>query len=336
MAKAVSVYRGTHVESTHDIHVAVANVDGDLLYSFGDSNRFTFPRSSMKPFQAIALMETGAADEFQFEEADLAVICSSHSGEPFHLKRVESILHKIKLQEDCLQCGTHIPRDIKNYNELIRAGGELSPKFSNCSGKHAGMLAAVVYKGEDLKTYRELNHPHQQRILNAIEAVCDFKRDKLEISVDGCGVPVHGLPLDRVAIGFSRLANPFSCAGFKHQNNLERLRRAMVNYPELVAGTDRFDTDLMRVFKGRLVAKGGAEGVQCIGDTKTGVGIAIKVEDGNNRAATVAAMEVLLQLGICDEEQYSLLEHHISAPVLNARNEKIGVIKPQFQLLQHN
>lgn len=335
MKKAITVYRGSYIESTHEIHVAVVNTKGELLYSYGDPNRLTFPRSSMKPFQAIPVIESGAANAFEFGEADVSLICASHSGEAIHRDRVMEILSRLHLEEEALQCGTHIPRDIESYNELIRKGGELTPVFSNCSGKHSGMLTAVKHLGEDIHSYRELNHPHQQRILQAIEEVCSFPKDQMDISVDGCGVPVHRLPLLNTAWGYARLADSSSLENKTRAETLERIRHAMTTFPEMVGGKDRFDTDLMRVFNGRIVAKAGAEAVQCLGDSETGIGIAIKVEDGGPRATSVATMEVLKQLGIGDESVYSQLEQYIHAPVLNARKDKIGVIQADFRLVEH-
>ncbi|HWO77094.1 MAG TPA: asparaginase [Bacillus sp. (in: firmicutes)] len=336
MEKAIQVYRGPYLESTHDIHIAVVNTEGELVYSYGDPNRLTFPRSSMKPFQAIPVVETGAADAFRFDEADLSLICASHSGEPIHRNRVMDILGRLKLEENALQCGTHIPRDMDSYKELIKNGGELTAVFSNCSGKHSGMLTAVVHMGEDIHTYREIDHPHQQRILQAIEEVCQFPKESIEISVDGCGVPVHRLPLKNTALGYARLAKSSAMENKERAVTLERIRKAMTSAPEMVGGKDRFDTDLMRVFGGRIVAKAGAEGVQCLGDSETGLGIAIKVEDGNARATSVAAMEVLKQLGIGDDRIYAELQHYWEAPVLNARKDQIGVIKAEFKLTRES
>lgn len=332
MNKAVQVYRGQFVESSHDIHVAVVNVEGELLYSYGDPDRFTFPRSSMKPFQAVQLIETGAADALHYSAADISLSCASHSGEPFHRNTVLDILHRAGLNEEHLQCGTHIPRDMESYRQLIREGKELTPVFSNCSGKHSGMLASAIYMNEDVESYREITHPLQQRILDVIEDVCSFPKEQIQISVDGCGVPVHQLPLKNVALGFARLAKPESYTTGKRAQALKTICESMISHPEMVGGTDRFDTDLMREFNGRIVAKAGAEAVQCLADTETGIGIAIKVEDGSPRATSVVTMEVLKQLGIGDEEIYSKLESYVNAPVLNARNDKIGVIKANFQL----
>lgn len=332
MDKPVKVYRGNYLESTHDVHIAIVNTKGELLYSYGDPKRPTFPRSSMKPFQAVPVLETGAADAYHFEEADISLICASHSGEPRHRKRVLQIIDRIHLKESDLQCGTHIPRDMDSYHALIKTGGELTPSYSNCSGKHSGMLTAAVHMHEDVSTYRELIHPHQQRILSAIEAICGYPKGKIEISVDGCGVPVHRLPLKNTALGFARLAQPKDTS---HSQALERVRNAMIKHPEMVGGKERFDTDLMEVFQGNIVAKAGAEGVQCLGIVELGIGIAVKVEDGNARATSVVAMEVLRQLGVGNEAIFQKLESYVTAPVLNAREERIGRIEAEFTLLKH-
>jgi L-asparaginase II len=335
MEKPILVYRGEYVESTHDVHIAVVDNEGKLLYSYGDPNRLTFPRSSMKPFQAVPLIETGAAEAFGYSPAELSLSCASHSGESFHRESVLNIMSRIQLEEEALQCGTHIPRDIESYKQLVREGKELTPVFSNCSGKHSGMLATAVHMNEDIASYREVNHPVQQRILNAIEEVCGFPKENIQLSVDGCGVPVHRLPLYNAALGFARLANPAGIASKERTGTLLTIRNAMMEYPEMVGGTKRFDTDVMNAFKGNIVAKAGAEAVQCIGVVDKGIGIAAKVEDGTARATSVVIMEVLKQLGIGDEHLFNLLEEYVNGPVFNARNDKIGVIKASFTLEDH-
>ncbi|WP_251553618.1 asparaginase [Neobacillus muris] len=335
MGKPIKVYRGAYLESTHNMHAAVVNSKGELLYSYGDPDRLTFPRSSMKPFQAVPVLETGAADAFGFETADVSLICASHNGEQRHRERVMSIISRIHLGENHLQCGTHIPRDLESYKALIRAGGELTPVYSNCSGKHSGMLTAVVHMNEDVDSYREVSHPHQQRILQAIEDICQYPKEKIDIGVDGCGVPVHRLPLRNTALGYARLANPFQTESGGHSETLNRICQAMMKHPEMVAGEDRFDTDVMQAFAGKIVSKGGAEGVQCLGVVGEDIGITVKIEDGNARAVSAVALEILKQLGIGDEAVYQKLDQYVHTPVLNTRNDQIGRIDVEFKLVKH-
>ncbi|MDC3416918.1 asparaginase [Aquibacillus salsiterrae] len=330
----IEVYRGELLESSHQVHVAVCNTNGDLLHYYGDSNRLTFARSSMKPFQAIPVIESGAMAAYQLTKKELALFCASHNGEAIHREMVEQVLNKIGLTEEHLQCGTHIPRDMKSYEQLLRSGGELTSLYSNCSGKHSGMLAGALKFGYELTNYRDVDHPYQQHIIDVIADVSSYQRAKIRTSVDGCGVPVHRLPLGHLATAFARLAKPTAWPGGSsgRKEALNTIADAMVTYPEMVAGTDRFDTDLMKVFKGRIVAKVGAEGIYCFGDRETGIGAALKVEDGNERATNVAAMEIIEQLQIGNVDTRSKLNDYHYAPVLNARQEKIGEIRPAFQL----
>ncbi|MRH44278.1 asparaginase [Aquibacillus halophilus] len=332
--KPIQVYRGDYIESNHDINIAVVNVTGELLGYYGDSYRNTFARSSMKPFQAVPAAESGALEEYKISQKELALFCASHNGEDFHRQAVKSVLEKIDLEEKHLQCGTHIPKDFESYKQLIHKGEELTPFYSNCSGKHAGMLSGVVKQHFDTSNYREVTHPYQQQIIDVISNVTGYQREKIKTSVDGCGVPVHRLPLYHLALAFGRLATPEKWIEGTpaRKGALQLISDAMVAEPEMVAGTKRFDTDLMKAFEGRIVAKVGAEGVYCFGDRETGIGVAIKVEDGNERATNVAAMEVIHQLGIGESSILQQLSSYHHAPVLNARNEKIGVIKPNFEL----
>lgn len=332
--KPIQVYRGNYIESSHEVHIAVVNIEGELIAYYGDPNRLTFARSSMKPFQAIPAVKSGAMEKFSLTERELSLFCASHIGEPYHRKTVLKILEKIGLTEEHLQCGTHIPRHMESYQELLRRGEELTPVYSNCSGKHSGMLAGVVMKQLDVNTYREIEHPYQQLILQVIEFISEYDRENIGISVDGCGVPVHRMPLYHIALLYSRLAKPeqWKTESEETKKALKKIRDAMTTYPEMVAGTKQFDTDLMKAFTKRIVAKGGAEGVHCFGDRKRGIGVAIKVGDGNARGASVASVEVLKQLGIGTEEIFSQLKRYHYAPVLNAREEEIGKIVPNFSL----
>lgn len=334
--KPIHVYRGDFIESSHDIHIAVVDVNGTILATYGDPTRLTFARSSMKPLQVLPVVQSGAAEAYSITEKELSLFCASHSGEPFHRESVADVLAKLDLPEEKLQCGTHIPRDHESYIKLIKEGKELTPYYSNCSGKHSGMLTGCTHQKMDIDTYRDVGHPYQQQIIDSIAEVTNFDRSSIETSVDGCGVPVHQLPLSHVALGFARLAQSSNWeeGEASTKDALEKVRKAMTSYPEMVAGTDRFDTDLMAAFEGRIVAKGGAEGVHCFGDAETGIGVALKVEDGNSRATSVASMEVMRQLGIGSEAIWEKLVNHAHVPVSNARKESIGVIKPSFTLQQ--
>lgn len=330
-AKLVDVFRGGEVESSHFGHIAVVNSEGKLLYSVGDPKRVTYARSSVKPLQTIPVVETGAADQYELSEQDLSLCCASHSGEAQHTDRVLAILARAGIEETALQCGTHIPHAQDTYKQLIAEGKDLTPLYNNCSGKHTGMLVTAKHNGESLEDYYLPNHPVQQRIINVISEVTDYPIEKIEIGIDGCGVPVHALPLERLAYGFARMARPDSL-GEDRAKAANRITTAMMKYPEMVGGTGRFCTDFMKVSNGRLFGKAGAEAVYLIGDRESGIGIAVKIEDGNGRAAYPAALETLRQLGFVNEEQLKDLMHHYRPSLKNARSEHIGELVPSFSL----
>lgn len=331
--KPIKVFRGDYLESTHEFHAAVVDRTGRLLYSYGDPKRLTFARSSMKPFQAIPLIETGAAAHFQFEPKEIAISCASHSGEAFHRETVLGILKKIGLSIDDLQCGTHRPHRDEDYRALIRSGQELTPLYSNCSGKHSGMLATAVYMKEDPATYREVHHPVQQRILQVISEIAETPVEEIAIAVDGCGVPVHRLPLEKTAYAYAQLASGRSDKHPEHDEALRIIRDAMMAHPEMVCGTDRFDTDVMNLFPGKIVSKGGAEGVQCVGLVEEGIGVIVKCEDGSARALGAITLKILEDIGfvkdIPDKDVYDKYRH---PGVFNMRKERIGRIEADFEL----
>jgi L-asparaginase II len=327
----VNVTRGNLIESVHHGHIAVVDAKGNLLYYAGNPSEVVFARSSMKPIQTIPVVETGAAEHYEFSDADLSLCCASHNGEKMHTERALSILARAGLTETYLKCGTHPPRREERYIELIQKGTEIGPIYNNCSGKHAGMLVTAKHMNEQLENYYNLDHPVQQRLLSAVSEMTEYPKEKIEIGIDGCGVPVHGLPLERIAYGYARLANPEALPE-KRREAVKQVTKAMVNAPEMVGGTERFCSDFMRVGEGRFIGKVGAEAVYTIGDLETGLGIAIKIEDGNSRAVYPVAVEVLKQLDLLTENQIEKLKNHYRPQLRNARKEVIGELVADFQL----
>ncbi len=325
----VYVTRGGIRESEHFGSIAVVSSSGKLLAHYGDPNYVTFARSSAKPMQAIPLVESGAVETFLFDESDLAQCCASHSSELQHTERVLSMLQKIGLDESYLQCGPHIPHSMETYDRLIRAGKALTSLYSNCSGKHTGMLAYSKHIGADLSTYYEINHPLQQTILSAVSELTDVPKDRIVIGRDGCGVPTFALPIANFALSYARFTNP---EGLKHGEAMKRISAAMRSYPELVGGTDRFDTDLMKVTNGRILAKVGAEGFIIAADTIRKFALAIKVQDGNSRAIPPAVIRTLAAMDALSSEEREWLHKYEEPELLNTRGEKIGNIIADFEL----
>jgi L-asparaginase II len=332
MNLVAKVYRGGVVESSHLGHVAVVDADGALLYSYGDPQRQTFARSSMKPIQTIPVVETGTADRFAFDQADLSLCCASHSGEERHRTRANSILQRAGQGEEVLQCGTHVPRDEDSYKQLIREGRELTPIYSNCSGKHSGMVATAVHMGEDPSEYHLLEHPVQQRILEAVSDITCYPKEQIQIGIDGCGLPVHQVPLYNLAWGFARLAKPEVLDNPVRRDAVKRILDAMIAAPEMVGGKNRYCTDLMNAFDGRIAGKAGAEAVYCISDRELGLGIAIKIEDGGPRAVYAVMNEVLRQLGIGVDGPLEKLKEYTNPEILNMSGHRVGWVETDFVL----
>ena len=327
----VNVERGNLVESIHRGHIAIVNAKGEVLSSMGDIDKVVYARSSMKPLQAIPIVETGAADRYGLNDWDLSLTCASHNGEEQHTDRVASILERLELKVDDLQCGTHNPRWPAAYEKLVRSGEEVTPIYNNCSGKHSGMLATARHMQETTADYYRIDHPVQQRILAVISEMTEVPAEEIEIGIDGCGVPVHGVPMKNLALSFAKLADPSELSETRQQA-IGKVTTAMMAAPEMVAGTERFCTDFMKVMQGKMFGKTGAEGVYCIGIPEAGIGIAVKIEDGNGRATSSVVVEVLSQLNLINEEEKKQLASYHFPELLNARKEKIGMLRPAFSL----
>lgn len=328
MPSVVEVMRGSVVESRHRVHVAVSDVEGRLRASAGDPEQVTFFRSSAKPFQALPIVEDGAADRFGLSPRELALCCGSHAGEPRHVRAAESILRKIGLDSDALACGPHAPFDHATQRELAEAGLEPGRLHNNCSGKHAGMMALARVHGWDPSGYHLMEHPVQGRILAEVAHWAGMPDEAIALGTDGCGVVCFGLPLHNMALAYARLA----AAARRGEPAPTRVVEAMMTHPEMVSGTGRLCTEIMRRGGGRLFAKIGAEGVYCVGIPGAELGIALKVEDGSARAVAPAILGVLRELELISEDDLGAL-HALSFPEIhNTRGEPTGQLRPRIEL----
>jgi L-asparaginase II len=321
------VTRGPLVESCHHGSIAIVNAMGELIGSVGDPDRVVYLRSAAKPAQATAGLATGTAGAFGFTEAEIAVTCASHRGQKRHTDAVRSILEKIGLDEGALLCGVHAPADGPTARELTAAGEEPTVLHNNCSGKHAGMLAACRHLGLDVADYIEPEHPLQRRILAVMATLAEVAEADIAIGRDGCGVPTFGMPLRHAAIIFSRLARPDSLPE-KLREAATRVRAAMGRHPQMVSAPGTFNTELLRAFAPHIVAKGGAEGLFGIGLADDGRGIAMKIDDGNARAIPTICVALLRKMDRLDTEKAAALSSFAEPPVQNCRKEVVGRIRP--------
>ncbi len=334
----VEVVRANLVEVIHRGVVAVVDSTGTLRASVGDPvGKITYSRSAAKPFQALPLIHTGAADRWHLSAPDLALIAGSHNGEPVHTEQAAGLLSKIGCDLSELSCGAHPPLEPQAAAALLRRQEEPTALHNNCSGKHIGMLALAKHLGVDPRGYESPGHPAQASILEAISRFSGVQKDAVTIGIDGCGVPCFGTSLYAMALAFARLMEPRE-ESQPYAFAAQGIRTAMAAHPYLVAGLGRFDTDLMQAGVDGLVAKGGASGVQCVG-LPGGLGLAIKMEDGSTgpppAPGAVVTIAVLDQLGILDADQVSALAAHGQPLLHNVSGQVVGRARPVFDLVSH-
>ncbi len=325
----VEVRRGGLVESRHRVSAALIDEQGRLLAHVGDPELVSFFRSAAKPFQALPLVADSVTEAFAFSDAELAICCASHSGEPLHVETVLGLLRRVGCSEDDLECGPHPPFHQPSAEALRREGRPPTRVHNNCSGKHTGMLAWSRHMGVETVGYRRADHPVQLRIRRQIAELTGTPSDRLQAAVDGCGVVTYAQPLNGMAAAFARLVGS---AERDAASPAGRVVRAMTGQPYYVGGSGRLSTRLMQTTGGRLLAKYGAEAVMCLADRERRWGAAVKIEDGQKRAVGPAVVEFLAQAGLLSEgEQQALGEEHVT-PVLNTRGEVVGELRARLRL----
>ncbi len=318
--------RGGVPESVHRISVAVVDPSGQLIARSGDPGLRTFWRSAAKPFQALPFAADGAADRFGFSDTEVALACASHSSEPAHVALAEGMLRRLGRTEADLACGPHLPLSPVIAATVAREGIQMSPAWSNCSGKHAGMLATAMHHGWSLQGYERLEHPLQQRILAEVSRWSGEPADSIGLAVDGCTAVSFALPLAAMARAYARF-------GTSSEPAVVRIRNAMMAHPWLVAGTGRSCTDLMAALPGRLAVKLGADGIYSAVLLRSGLGIALKVEDGDMRASPAALVAILRDLARRAEPDLTValegpsVERHARLAIHSTRGQVTGYLQ---------
>ncbi len=322
-------FRGGHPENVHYGSLAVVDAQGHLLASVGDVNAPLFTRSSLKPFQAMPLVAR-AAERLSLGDADVALLCASHSGEPVHVQGAASLLARIGADESSLACGTHVPFFFAATGGTPEPGARFNRLHHNCSGKHTGMLLLADSLGSPLSGYLDPSHPVQQEITRSVSHFTGVPADQLVRGIDGCSAPNFAIPLRSLAHGFARLTqtDPDAVYGGAPQ----RIARAMSRHPEIVSGQGRNDLALMRAGRGDWVSKVGADGVQALASFSRGIGIAAKVSDGQLAPLMVAFVSALEQLGWLDEESRAALASLLPPPLKNAAGIEVGEMRAVLEL----
>ncbi len=323
----VAVTRGGRIESSHRGAAAVVGRDGALIAGWGDTEWPVFVRSAAKPLQALALVETGAADARGVSAAEVAIACGSHGGEPAHVACVSDWLARLGLGTDALICGPHPPIDAAAARALVRSGRPETPLHNNCSGKHAGFLTSARHLQLSPAGYGDADHPLQVLVRRIVGEMSGFEIGDGMIATDGCGVPVFALPVRALARAYARLADPAALSPGR-AGAVRRINAAMASHPAMVAGHRRFDSEVIAAAAGAIIVKGGAEGVYAAAVPRLGLGIAVKIDDGAKRGAKSAMAALLLAFAEPDDAVQQCLASHRVQPLHNSAGTRVGEARP--------
>jgi len=334
----VEAMRGDTRESAHRGAIAVVDADGARVASLGDTAHPIFPRSAIKVLQAIPLVESGAADRLQLDDEELAIACASHNGEPAHTAVVARMLAKAGLDVTALECGTHWPRVEPVARAIAAAGREPDALNNNCSGKHAGFLclACMLCDGVNLRQYAKgyvaPRHPVMRAVTEALQTTTGHDLARAPRGIDGCSIPTYAIPLRHLALAFARVGTGIGLSA-GHAAAAGRLRGAVARHPFMVAGTGRFDTRVMERLAERVFCKAGAEGVFCAAFPERGLGVAIKIDDGNNaRAAEVTMAAVVEAFVKLDDSEASFMGGLSDVTLRNWNGIEVGALRATPEL----
>ncbi len=328
----VLIWRGAIAESRHRVQAVACPPEGGLVLESDGADLVTSFRSAAKPFQCLPLVERGHADRWGFTDEQLALMCASHTGSEYHLRVVSGILERIGLRPEDLACGFHPPADPESRALLEREPERRSKLYNNCSGKHAGMLCLARSEGWPVRGYAEADHPVQRLMLDTVADLAGVPATTIATGVDGCGAVTFGLSITAMARAWARLGAA-SAGGDARAAALARIRSVMSRHPVAVGGAGQLTTRLMEATGGRLTAKGGAEGLQCLAIPERGLGVVLKTEDGAERALGPATAAVLDLLDFWRENERAAAEALRRTVVKNHAGDEVGFIEASVRHL---
>ena len=321
------VYRKDIVESRHRGSVLVVDADGREVLSLGDTERAIYPRSAIKFFQAVPLVESGAADHFGLDQRELSFACASHDGEAFHVEAADAWLQRLGLSESDLENGPALPANAQALATLYGNGQTPNRMHQNCSGKHCGMLTVSRHLDAPVAGYSGHDHPSQAAWMSVLSEFAGLDVSSLPWERDGCGLPAICMPMPALALACARFSNADSLPEVRAAS-VGRIRDALAAYPLMMAGSERCCSAVIAQTGGRVLVKTGAEGVFTGFIPEHGLGLVIKIDDGASRASEVALGAALRRIDAITDGEYRDLGHYFTPEVKNSQGWTTGQILP--------
>ncbi len=322
----VDFVRGKRVESTHQVKALVRNLRGKILLSTNNDDDFFFPRSSIKIFQAIPFVVSGAIRKYRLNGKHIALACASHKGEKFHLNELKKWLSRINIKAKNLQCGIHGPLDKKASEKIIYSRKKFNELHNNCAGKHLAMLTSCIANDHEIENYLDFNHPHQRNIRKVFNKFTETKLIKKNYSLDGCSAPQYSFQIKSISRALNNLIKSYNNE-FEYTIPIRILINSTLKNPNYIGGTTSFDTKVIHASKSKIFCKHGAEGVFLFAHLKKGISGVIKVVDGNERALPITVVNIFKKLNLINKSELKNLEKLEEFYLKNHADKKIGYIK---------
>ena len=326
----VDFIRGKEIESSHQVKVLVTNANGKTLLSTKNDNEFFFPRSSIKIFQAIPFAMSSAIKDYRLSNKHIALACSSHKGEEFHIRELKKWISKINLKTKNLQCGVHGPLDKKASEKIIYSRREFNELHNNCAGKHLAMLTSCLANSQSIKNYLDYNHTHQKNIRKIFNKFTETKLSKKNFSLDGCSAPQYSFKIKYISKALNNLIKSYK-NNYHYTEQVRILVNSILENPEFIGGTSSFDTKVIKTSKRKIFCKSGAEGVFLFVDIQKEISGVIKITDGNERAIPITILNIFKKLKIMNNEELKNLEKKEKFDLQNHAGKKIGHISITMQ-----
>ena len=324
------VTRGNIIESIHGVKCVVQNFNYKIIFTTGHELDLVYPRSAIKIFQAIPFIQSEAHKKYKLSKKEIAISCSSHCGEKQHMIVLHNWIKKIKINNNSLKCGIHNPLNLDSSNKLLSSGKKPNQLHNNCAGKHLGMISGCLSKEMDIKNYLDFNHPYQKLIRNSLENITKYKITKKQVGIDGCSAPQYAFPLQNLSTSMVNLIKNYM-GNEDFSTSIKLLLDSILKYPQLIGGSKKFDSEIMRITKGKIFSKGGAEGVLPFAHKEKKIGGVIKIIDGNERALPSATTEIFKKLSLVTKNEQQKLSDWNNQQIYNHAKIKVGRIYSQLK-----